>query len=171
MIKSPTIFQFMKTLIRCTLALALAVSAPASAQTVTFTPAAQSMTVRAGQPFAVPILLDLTAADTLNVASFQGSFRWVPPGVKYDSLRVENASFVIINSEDPQNIRWGAFSSNSTFSHGLLATLYFTAPPGQKKFRLDFEYTAVGTMLGVDIVNYVVAPSMIVHSVPCNNCR
>jgi alpha-tubulin suppressor-like RCC1 family protein len=134
-----------------------AFSSAVAAQTISVNPGASaSVNVAPNGKLTVPVVVDLTSAGALNLASLQANLTFGQARLTFDSIRVVGATGFSLTPNTANaatgSITFNAFSATALGATGTLANVYFTASATSGGTRVIVVPTAAGTDLGTNIL-------------------
>jgi uncharacterized protein YjdB len=143
-------------------ALALAPAAPLAAQSISVNAgASNSVVVAPGGKLTVPIIIDLTSAGALNIASLQTGLSWGSAQLTLDSLRVVTATgWTIFPNIGASSLTFAAFNSVALPGTAIIANAFFTASAVSGGTRVMVTPTGAGNDVGTDIFSFIRARSL-----------
>jgi alpha-tubulin suppressor-like RCC1 family protein len=152
------------------LALSLAAFAAAGAQSGTITIAADTATttnIAPGAKFTVPVIVDMSAANGLNVASLTTRINWTPARLTLDSIHSTGAGFDFLTSTlGAGTATVAGFGAHGTTATTTIAVMYFTAGSGAAGSRVSLTPTVAGNESGTSITSHVAARNLDVCVAP-----
>ncbi|MDB4913779.1 MAG: hypothetical protein JWM95_1423 [Gemmatimonadetes bacterium] len=108
-------------------------------------------TVAPGVVFAVPIVIDMSAAGGTNIASLTATVAWGPTRLAFDSLKVGTFGTVTANTSNAAagTLVFSVVDPSGTTATVTVGTLYFTTASGSTSVTVT--PTAAGNALGTSI--------------------
>ncbi|HYV96983.1 MAG TPA: Ig-like domain-containing protein, partial [Gemmatimonadaceae bacterium] len=123
--------------------------------------ASASVIVAPGAKLTVPIVIDLTNAGAVNIASLQATLSWGTAQLTLDSVRVVTATgWTFLPNVGASSVNFAAFNSVQFPATGTLVNAYFTASGVAGGTRVVLAPISAGNAGGVDITSAIRARSL-----------
>ena len=121
-----------------------------------------------GTKLAVPVQVNLTGADAMNVASLQATVTFAPSRFAFDSIKVASSSGFSMTSNTAGagtgSVTFNVFGSTALPATGAVATVYLTASQTAGGGRVALQVDAAGNEAGQSVLPFIRARSLEVCS-------
>ena len=133
--------------------------------------AAQTIDVRVGNPpsavvpsdpVSIPVVVDMSAAGALDIASLTFTLNWDPARLTYTAATAGTFGTVILNETNTATglLTVGMFSATGTAAGFTVATVDYTAGATSGNTPITINVTAAGNEVGTDISASVTGTSL-----------